>query len=162
MTTSHYLPLRDLATVSSGHTFRGQVEHAPPGLVHVVQMAQTTQSVLSAAVGDLPTIELEGRFIRGRGSVDEYLEQTAIANPHVTLHYKDPEGNESSYHRSTTHLPPEPKEIKPHPYGIELGRLVTMLKDTHAGTMSAFLTENRPPKPQHSSCSWTLACSTFS
>ena len=26
-------------------------------------------------------------------------------------------------------LPPEPKEIKPHPYGIELGMLVTMLKD---------------------------------
>ena len=79
------------------------------------------------------TIELEGRFIRGRGSVDEYLEQTAIANPHVTLHYNDPEGNETSYHRSTTQLPPEPKEIKPHPYGIELGRLVTMLKDTHGG-----------------------------
>jgi DNA topoisomerase-6 subunit B len=92
--------------------------------------------------GTRVTIELEGRFIRGRGSVDEYLEQTAIANPHVTLHYRDPEGNESSYNRSTTHLPPEPKEIKPHPYGVELGRLVTMLKDTHAGTMSAFLTES--------------------
>jgi len=92
--------------------------------------------------GTRVTIELEGRFIRGRGSVDEYLEQTAIANPHVTLHYKDPEGNESSYHRATTQLPPEPKEIKPHPYGVELGRLVTMLKDTHAGTMSAFLTES--------------------
>jgi DNA topoisomerase VI subunit B len=92
--------------------------------------------------GTRVTIELEGRFIRGRGSVDEYLEQTAIANPHVTLRYKDPEGNETSYRRSTTQLPPEPKEIKPHPYGIELGRLVTMLKDTHAGTMSAFLTES--------------------
>ena len=43
------------------------------------------------------TIELEGRYQRGRGSVDEYLEQTAIANPHVTLHYIDPEGNETSY-----------------------------------------------------------------
>src|SRR5206468_9731399 len=89
--------------------------------------------------GTRVTIELEGRFIRGRGSVDEYLEQTAIANPHVTLHYNDAEGNETDYIRSTTQLPPEPKEIKPHPYGIELGRLVTMLKDTHAGTMSAFL-----------------------
>jgi DNA topoisomerase-6 subunit B len=92
--------------------------------------------------GTRVTIELEGRFIRGRGSVDEYLEQTAIANPHVTLHYKDPEGNETSYDRSTKQLPPEPKEIKPHPYGIELGRLVTMLKDTDAGTMSAFLTDS--------------------
>ena len=31
--------------------------------------------------------------MRGRGSVDEYLEQTAIANPHVTLHYIDPDGD---------------------------------------------------------------------
>ena len=92
--------------------------------------------------GTRVTIELEGRFIRGRGSVDEYLEQTAIANPHVTLHYKDADGNESSYQRSTTDMPPEPKEIKPHPYGIELGRLVTMLKETHAGTISSFLTES--------------------
>jgi DNA topoisomerase-6 subunit B len=92
--------------------------------------------------GTRVTIELEGRFIRGRGSVDEYLEQTAIANPHVTLHYKDCEGNESSYQRSTTQLPPEPKEIKPHPYGVELGRLVTMLKETHASTTSSFLSES--------------------
>src|SRR5262249_48910662 len=75
-----------------------------------------------------------------RGSVDEYLEQTAIANPHVTIHYIDPEGVETTYERSTTELPPEPQEIKPHPYGIELGRLVTMLKETDAGTMSQFLT----------------------
>ncbi|PWG74445.1 DNA topoisomerase VI subunit B, partial [Enterococcus hirae] len=36
--------------------------------------------------GTRVTIELEGVHKRGRGSVDEYLEQTAIANPHVTIH----------------------------------------------------------------------------
>jgi DNA topoisomerase-6 subunit B len=90
--------------------------------------------------GTRVTIELEGRYQRGRGSVDEYLEQTAIANPHVTIHYVDPDGGETTYSRSTTDLPPEPVEIKPHPYGIELGQLVTMLKDTPAGSMAQFLT----------------------
>ncbi len=90
--------------------------------------------------GTRVTIELEGRHMRGRGSVDEYLEQTAIANPHVTIHYVDPEGAETTYSRSTSQLPPEPVEIKPHPYGIELGQLVTMLKDSHGVTMSQFLT----------------------
>src|SRR3989441_2437462 len=90
--------------------------------------------------GTRVTIELEGRFMRGRGSVDEYLEQTAIANPHVTIHYVDPESSETTYSRSTTQLPPEPVEIKPHPYGMELGQLVTMLKSGQAGTMSEFLT----------------------
>jgi len=92
--------------------------------------------------GTRVTIELEGRYVRGRGSVDDYLEQTAIANPHVTIHYIDPDNHESTYARSTGKLPPEPQEIKPHPYGIELGRLVTMLKDTTGGTVSQFLMES--------------------
>jgi DNA topoisomerase-6 subunit B len=92
--------------------------------------------------GTRVTIELEAKYQRGRGSVDEYLEQTAIANPHVTLHYTDPEGNAHDYPRAATELPPEPKEIKPHPYGIELGRLMTMLKAVKPCTVSAFLCEN--------------------
>ncbi|HET9943679.1 MAG TPA: DNA topoisomerase VI subunit B, partial [Terriglobia bacterium] len=47
-----------------------------------------------------------------------------------------------SYWRSTTQLPAEPQEIKPHPYGIELGQLVTMLKDSTGGTMAQFLTSS--------------------
>ena len=92
--------------------------------------------------GTRVTIELEARYVRGRGSVDEYLEQTAIANPHVTLHYTDPEGNVRTFERSTTKLPPEPREIKPHPYGVEIGRLATMLKDTSQPTLAAFLTSS--------------------
>jgi DNA topoisomerase-6 subunit B len=90
--------------------------------------------------GTRVTIELEGRYQRGRGSVDEYLQQTAIANPHVTLHYTDPEGNQQVFYRSTEELPAEPREIKPHPYGVELGRLVTMLKSTPTTTISQFMT----------------------
>jgi DNA topoisomerase-6 subunit B len=92
--------------------------------------------------GTRVTIELEARYQRGRGSVDEFLQQAAIANPHVTLHYEDPEGNRHNYVCTTTTLPPEPKEIKPHPYGVELGRLITMLKDSEASTLSQFLTES--------------------
>lgn len=92
--------------------------------------------------GTRVTIELEARYQRGRGSVDEYLAQTAIANPHVALHYIDPEGKQKDYPRAAETLPPEPKEIKPHPYGVELGRLVAMLKDTKASTLSQFLTSS--------------------
>lgn len=89
--------------------------------------------------GTRVTIELEARYQRGRGSVDEYLEQTAIANPHVTIHYRDAEGQEVTFQRVATDLPREPKEIKPHPYGVELGMLVHMLKETKAPTLSQFL-----------------------
>src|ERR1700704_7197635 len=35
--------------------------------------------------GTQVTLEIEGRYQKGRASVDEFLEQVAIANPHVTL-----------------------------------------------------------------------------
>jgi DNA topoisomerase-6 subunit B len=92
--------------------------------------------------GTRVTIELEAKYQRGRGSVDDYLEQTAIANPHVTVHYIDPDGNTHDYPRAAEVLPPEPKEIKPHPYGVELGRLMTMLKSVKPCTVSAFMCEN--------------------
>ncbi len=88
--------------------------------------------------GTRVTIELEAKYVRGRGSVDEYLEQTAIANPHITLHYQDPEDYQYDYLRSTDDLPPEPKEIKPHPYGTEIGRLAQMLEEADAGSVSEF------------------------
>jgi len=103
------------------------------------EAGKTPQEVKS---GTRVTIELEAKYVRGRGSVDEYLEQTAIANPHVTIHYTDPEKNHTDYTRSTTDLPAEPKEIKPHPYGVELGRLMTMLQDNSFSTITQFLTES--------------------
>jgi DNA topoisomerase-6 subunit B len=92
--------------------------------------------------GTRVTIELEAKYQRGRGSVDDYLAQTAIANPHVTIHYKDPDGNVFDFPRAAEELPPEPKEILPHPYGIELGNLVTMIQATKASTISQFLTSS--------------------
>src|SRR3990170_999229 len=63
-------------------------------------------------------IELEGRYQKGRASVDEYLELAAIANPHATFVYHSPEGQTVTYMRTFQELPTPPREIKPHPYGI--------------------------------------------
>jgi DNA topoisomerase-6 subunit B len=92
--------------------------------------------------GTRVTIEMEAKFQRGRGSVEEYLEQTAIANPHARLHFQGPDGPERILERSSDDLPPEPKEIKPHPYGVELGRLVTMLQEQPKLTLAQFLTQS--------------------
>jgi len=92
--------------------------------------------------GTRVTIEMEAKFQRGRGSVEEYLEQTAISNPHARIHFQGPDGPERILERSTDDLPPEPKEIKPHPYGVELGRLVTMLQEHPKITLAQFLTQS--------------------
>jgi DNA topoisomerase-6 subunit B len=89
--------------------------------------------------GTQVTIEVEGRYQKGRASVDEYIEQTIIANPHVKLTYLTPEGETKEYPRTYHELPPSPREIKPHPYGIELGMLLKMLHDTKSHWLSGFL-----------------------
>ncbi len=91
--------------------------------------------------GTLVEIELEGHYQKGPHSVEAYLKQTAIANPHVAIVYREPGGDEIHFNRSTKQLPPRPKEIKPHPYGIELGRLIQMLGNTTSKTLSRFLVD---------------------
>ena len=56
--------------------------------------------------GTQVTLEIEGRYQKGRASVDEFLEQVAIANPHVTLVYHTPEGETREYPRTIQELPP--------------------------------------------------------
>jgi DNA topoisomerase-6 subunit B len=92
--------------------------------------------------GTQVTLEIEGRYQKGRASVDEYLEQVAIANPHVKLVYQTPEGETKEYPRTIQELPPQPREIKPHPYGIEFGMLLKMLHDTRSHSLSGFLSSD--------------------
>jgi DNA topoisomerase-6 subunit B len=89
--------------------------------------------------GTQVTLEIEGRYQKGRASVDGYLAQTAIANPHVRLVYHPPEGGTREYPRTIHELPPQPREIKPHPYGIEFGALLRMLHDTRSHSLAGFL-----------------------
>ena len=84
-------------------------------------------------------IELVGSYNKGRQSVDEYMDQTAIANPHVHFRYYPPAGEPIEYARGTEMMPVETQEIKPHPYGVELGTLIKMLHDTKSHWLGSFL-----------------------
>jgi DNA topoisomerase VI subunit B len=85
-------------------------------------------------------IELEARYQKGKQSVDGYLEQTAIANPHVAFTYHSPDGRTEEYPAAIQELPAIPKEIKPHPHGVELGVLIKMIQDTKARSLQQFFT----------------------
>ncbi len=86
-------------------------------------------------------LDIEATYQKGGQSVDEYLKEVAIINPHVTIIYTNPKAEQMIFPRAVDQLPAEPKEIKPHPYGVELGMLLKMLKWTEARTMQAFLTQ---------------------
>ena len=152
----------------------------------------------SSGTGTRVAIELEGKYVRGKTSVEAYLEQTAIANPHAEITFIPPDKagedptlesasapqkspdrkgagpNEKNpdrkgagqpqdsrsttsdqdtasavvrtsdlpdriiYPRTVGELPPETEEIKPHPYGVELGNFLGLLKQTNQKQLAGF------------------------
>lgn len=124
----------------------------------------------STGTGTMVAIILEARFQRGKTSVEAYLEQTAIANPHAKITFIPPDkasedptletdeqadetksGGQSSeivrtaeyadrieYPRTIGELPTETEEIKPHPYGVELGNFLRLLKVTDEKQLAGF------------------------
>jgi DNA topoisomerase-6 subunit B len=84
-------------------------------------------------------MELAGLYKKGRRSVDDYVVQTALANPHAAVRYRPPKGDEFARARIAAELPREPLVIKPHPYGVELGILIAMLGGTKGRTLASAL-----------------------
>ena len=89
--------------------------------------------------GTQVAIQLQAAYNKGRQSVDEYLELTAIANPHASFTYRPPGEPAIEFPRGTDELPAETNEIKPHPYGIELGTFIKMIKDSSSQKLGGFL-----------------------
>ncbi len=106
--------------------------------------------------GTRVAIEMTAQYVRGRLSVDEYLKQCAVSNPHLRLHFRvsllkrkekgaEPtlqEGEWLTYKRVIRDLPPPVEAIQPHPHGVELGLLMQMLKDSRARTLKKALQDD--------------------
>ncbi|MFI4893247.1 MAG: DNA topoisomerase VI subunit B [Phycisphaerales bacterium JB058] len=141
----------------------------------------------SSGTGTMVAIILEARYQRGKTSVEAYLEQTGIANPHAKITFippdkavegpeleaedaetkpsrkqadrntddqkkpVDPDASQAEqivrtiekadrivYPRTIDELPPETEEIKPHPYGVELGSFLRMVKVTPEKQLAGF------------------------
>jgi len=112
-----------------------------------INTQKNTPEIVKEAMMDWPKehgtrveIDIEASYAGGQQSVDQYLKETAIINPHVTIIYTNPKAQQIIFPRATENMPKETKEIKPHPYGVELGVLMSMLKYTEFRTLQAFLT----------------------
>ncbi len=79
-------------------------------------------------------------YMRGKRFVYEYLKSTSIVNPHAEITYREVDGTIHVFERTADTLPKKSIEIKPHPYGIELGTLIKMAKSTKTRKLSSFLT----------------------
>lgn len=85
------------------------------------------------------SIELDGAYKEGKHGVLSYIKQSALANPHAEVVFVDPKGNQHKFPRLLGIAPIQPKEIKPHPLGIELGTLMQFLQEAKSSTLGTFL-----------------------
>lgn len=135
-----------MPAVITSRTRRGAAAHHYEILIDTqknqpVVVREAEREWAAEGSGTRVEIELEGRYHRGRHSVDAYLQQTALANPHVEIRYTPPRDEPVLHRRVVEALPDEPIEIKPHPYGVELGVLQNLLKAARGKRLSPFLCE---------------------
>ena len=84
-------------------------------------------------------IDIIADYKRGKRFVYEYLQSVSIVNPHAQITFKEPDGSEHFFERTSEMLPAKSIEIKPHPHGVELGTLIKMGKNTKSRKLSSFL-----------------------
>jgi DNA topoisomerase-6 subunit B len=96
-------------------------------------------------------LEIVANWQQGQRFVNRYVEHTALANPHATIHYTRPvgaaqragadrPGNETlTFPRAANELPKEAAEIKPHPHGVELGALMLLARESKSRDVRGFL-----------------------
>ncbi len=87
-------------------------------------------------------LDLQAAYQKGSQSVDEYLKQTAVTNPHATIVYVNPRAEQYVFARVTEELPKRAVEVKPHPYGVIIGELMSMIRDSTSTTLRGFLQES--------------------
>lgn len=141
--------------LTTGHPVRVISRTSPKKRAHLFEIAIDTQKNHPAVKreeevdwehdhGTQVEIELEASYRKGQHSVDNYILQITLANPHASITYWAPDrpNNQEPTHkfeRVTNDLPPATAEIKPHPYGVELGVLMQMLRETKLRNLSGFL-----------------------
>ncbi len=87
------------------------------------------------------SLTLKGKFVSGKQSVEEYIHQTSIANPHATFHVILP-GKRYDINRTINEAPQIPEAVKPHPHGVELGELISILRENENKPIERVLLEN--------------------
>ena len=144
-------PIRVTSRVGKGkatHVFDIQLDTRKnePVVTHDETLAQWHQDH-----GTRVELEILANWQQGQRFVNRYVEHTALANPHATIHYTRPvgaaqrpgksePGNEAlTFPRATTELPKEALEIKPHPHGVELGALMLMARESKSHDVRGFL-----------------------
>jgi len=90
-------------------------------------------------MGTMVSFQLQGDWLRSKRRIIEYFSQTAIIVPHASLLFETPDGEVLRFDRLIDRLPVAPKEMRPHPRGIDVEMLKKMIEVSRARNLKSFL-----------------------
>ncbi|MGY5864788.1 MAG: DNA topoisomerase VI subunit B [Candidatus Thorarchaeota archaeon] len=90
-------------------------------------------------MGTMVSFQLHGDWLRSKRRIIDYFSQTAIIVPHASLLLETPDSEVLRFDRLIDKMPVAPKEMKPHPRGIDVEMLKKMIGATRAKNLKAFL-----------------------
>ncbi len=91
--------------------------------------------------GTRVSVLMLGDWKRGKSRTLEYIKRTAIIAPYADITVITPDGRMIRYPRRAKEMPPPPKEVKPHPKGVDLELLKRIIANTPAKTIYQMLRE---------------------
>lgn len=87
-------------------------------------------------------IRAKGRFISGKQSIGEYLRELAVVNPNAKISFTDPEGKKTIFEKSIDEPSKPPKATKPHPYGVEIGDILSICRESKEDSLESLLSSS--------------------
>jgi DNA topoisomerase-6 subunit B len=90
--------------------------------------------------GTMVTFSLQGDWLRSKRRIIEYFYQTAIIVPYASLLLETPDGEVIKYDRVIQKAPQPSVATKPHPRGVDVEMLKSMISVTRARTLKSFFT----------------------
>ncbi len=93
--------------------------------------------------GTIASLTIEGDWGRSaRRLIIEYIKRTAVVTPYANIVFVTPDKQVYFFKRTINKLPPPPKEVKPHPRGIDLTFIKDLIKSTKKDTVKDMLVKN--------------------
>ncbi|TFF93349.1 DNA topoisomerase VI subunit B, partial [Candidatus Thorarchaeota archaeon] len=115
-------------------TMRLDIEENRPTIIGKSQRVNTTNTH-----GTRVRFSLQGDWLRSKRKIIEYINQTSIIVPYASLLFENPDGETLAFPRVVHQMPEPPREMQPHPLGIDVEMLKKLLSETNSRTLGTFM-----------------------
>ncbi|MGQ4912161.1 MAG: DNA topoisomerase VI subunit B [Candidatus Thorarchaeota archaeon] len=121
---------------SHGHRvlMRLNIENNTPEVLEEEKIPKSPQES-----GTMVSFHLQGDWLRSKRRIIDYFSQTAMVVPYASLLFETPDGDVLRFDRLIDTMPEPPREMKPHPRGIDVEMLKSMIAVTKRRTLGAFM-----------------------